>query len=159
MYISDKFPNKSSAEKHAASIALDDIYQSKKFIELNLKKVCIFIDLENRQTDVFDFLDNVKSEGVSIIGFISHEHTLINKFRLIEDKRFKLIEIPSTRKDAADIGLSFILGYHIFAFNFDLYIIISGDHFAKVLEECINSKIICSDVRSKLALDYLKSHT
>jgi|694.fasta_scaffold39109_3 hypothetical protein len=153
IYTSDKFPNKSSAEKHAAEIALLDIEMSKKYVELNMKNTFIFIDLENRQTDIFDFFDTVKSQGITIVGFISHEHVLLSKFQSITDNRFKLVEIPSTRKDATDIGLSLILGHYLTVSECEICIIISGDHFAKVLEECIN----CQNIYFKSTKTFAKS--
>jgi hypothetical protein len=157
IYTSDKFPNKSSAEKHAAEIALLDIERSKKYIEINMNHIFIFIDLENRQTDIFEFFDTVKSQGVTIIGFISHEHVLLPKFRLITDDRFKLVEIPSTRKDAADIGLSLILGHYLTVHKCEICIIISGDHFAKVLEECINHQNIYFNSTQSKSFSNIKS--
>lgn len=149
-YISDPYQNKISAEKHSAEIALNDLKNNRSYDEIYLSsenKTVIFVDIENRQNDIIEFVNDVKSENILILGFISNIHPLVDKITVQQeyrDPRVKIFFVPSSRKDASDIGLSFLLGFFMSNFkdSYKNYIIISGDHFAKVLEECINGDIL-----------------
>lgn len=162
-YTSDPHLNKVSAEKQVADIALQDLKNNKVYINLKTKrKTIIFIDVENRRNDISYFIDNIKSENIHILGFVSDDKDAVQKY---EDPRINIINVPSSRKDASDIGLSFVLGSFLINNPYENYIIISGDHFAKVLEECINGGLIITDKHYKgfsfstinLAIDYLLS--
>jgi len=162
-YTSDPYFNKVSAEKQVADIALQDLKNNKVYINLKTKrKTVIFIDVENRRNDISYFIDNVKSENIDILGFVSDDKDAVEKYN---DSRINIINVPSSRKDASDIGLSFVLGSFLINKPYENYIIISGDHFAKVLEECINGGLIIADKYYKgfsfssinLAIDYLSS--
>jgi len=147
-YISLPCDNKSSAEKFSADLALKDINNTKVFVNLNVSEdqnILICVDIENKQYDIVHFVKNVKSCNISIVGFISEGHSFLLKMAQIpeyKDPRVEIVIVPSTRKDASDIGLSFILGSYISKSVYRNYIIISGDHFATVLGDCINGNIL-----------------
>lgn len=146
-YTSEPHLNKVSAEKQVADIALQDLKNNKVYINLKtVNKTIIFIDVENRRNDISYFIDNVKSENINILGFVSDYKDAVKKY---DDSRVNIVSVPSSRKDASDIGLSFLLGSFLSSKTYENYIIISGDHFAKVLEECINGKMILTNINYK----------
>lgn len=95
----------------------------------------IFIDCENKQK-IYEELDNyfdLAESNIHLYLFISETHDIVEKVRLY--KYGRKYYTKSVIKDAVDIHLIYTIGK-----NLDIYdtiIIVSADHFAKVLEKLI----------------------
>lgn len=118
------------------------------------RRLVVLVDLENVQKtldEAYSLFADVNSDPkVFFIFFYSERHP-INEEKYTSIRNFKFIRIPSSRKDAADVGLCFYLGYHLgitisSMVNYlyhpieDIipdYHILTKDHFADVLRECV----------------------
>jgi hypothetical protein len=132
-----------AAELSAAEDALTQItgdeeeYEDSGMLSPDLKTV-ILIDIENQPKALEEIL-NLETTNITVFGFISTGHPLIDKIEgsdLNEDKRFTWWIVNSTRKNAADIGMSYATG--IMAKTYQNFVIISGDSFSDVLADCLN---------------------
>ncbi len=105
------------------------------------KKIQILVDVENRPSFIQDFIDSIKTSNIDIIGFISDGSTLQHKMKEGEasrDKRVKIVSVPSTRPDGADVGMAVYAGFILGGPTHSIvYIIVSEDHFAEALADCI----------------------
>jgi len=102
-------------------------------------KVLIIIDVENVPSSLEQLLSSItKSKNIDIVCMISEDHHTKNKLNL-SDKRVKLMEAPTTRKDGADMGIVLYIGYLLAKERYRCYIIISKDHFADATIDCIKN--------------------
>lgn len=107
----------------------------------------ILVDIEN-QANIFKYARELpRNYTIHIIG--SHGCPLLDTaVKALPDA--ELIEVPSTRKNAADIGICLTLMEYILSEKFDKYIILSNDKFAEVLVDCfthgymgLKSDVVC----------------
>lgn len=114
----------------------DDEYEEVCIYTPDLKTV-VLIDIENQPKALEEIL-SLHTTNVTVFGFISAGHPLIDKIEnseLNDDERFTWWIVNSTRKNAADIGMSYATG--IMAKTYQNFIIISGDGFSDVLKDCL----------------------
>nr|QBK86428.1 MAG: double-stranded RNA binding motif-containing protein [Marseillevirus LCMAC102] len=144
LYKGDPQATKKKAELSAATIALSQIHnieclQNKPLHNFLFKKsIKIFVDIENKPNFIKVFVNKVASENIEIYGFVSKGHPQCLQYSELNDIRFHLFPIPSTRKDGADIGLIMHVGIILQKQSTDtVYIIVSNDHFADALVDCI----------------------
>ncbi len=133
---------KKKAELNAATNALKHI-QNAKFLHTNPlydlqfnKAIKIFVDIENKPNFIEEFVNKVSSKNIEVHGFVSNGHP---QFKPFKDNRISIYPIPSTRKDGADVGLIMHVGMILRQEQSDetVYIIVSNDHFADALVDCI----------------------
>lgn len=109
----------------------------------------VLIDSENQPSAIGYFIKNYKKDDVDLISFLSVGHNLKYKIRTDilkkrvkgEDSRIKVVEIPSTRKNSADVGLIIYL-IHFLLTQKNQYkniILVSSDKFIAALSEIINN--------------------
>lgn len=154
---------KKAAEVSAASKTLEAIKIKDIVVQINKttitpkSKAVILVDLENKQKAIDYFVKKVSSNNVEVIGFYSTGHSVEKSIKVISDPRVSVIEVPSTRKDGADIGLVFYTGVLLCQTKkVRTFVVVSNDHFsdclADVLNNCkkmgINKNIICYSVNS-----------
>ena len=115
--------------------------KAKKVVLSNTNnRYLVLDDVENQQKAVDYFIKNYKKDDVDLVAFISIGHHLKYKINT-EDSRIKMIEVPSTRKNSADIGLVVYLT-HFLTLHKNQYkkiILVSGDHFIAPLADILNS--------------------
>lgn len=139
------FRTKTDAKKDAARIALasigttDPFSSKRETFSFNGKGVVVIIDLENKQTIVYDLIEKIQSNGLLIMGVISAGSSLIEKYKKIDDKRFNLWIMPSSRRDAVDVGIIMHITSMLLNQKHNAYIIITSDHFGETLVECVSS--------------------
>jgi len=107
------------------------------------ERVCLLVDIENQQNALKILNERFGCiKWFEVYIFISKGNPLISKIKseCNEESFFvKIIEVPSTRKDAADVGLSLVAGEMIINNEYDIFIILSNDHFADPLAECMKN--------------------
>lgn len=135
-YIGKPKDKKKEAERSVATEAYNDICAEnlkKKYSYAKKERLGIFIDLENKQK-IYDELDKyfyLDRGEIHIHIFVTRNHDLAQKEYQHATKHI----IDSMLKDAADVYMIFMLGKLVNKYE-DL-IIVSGDHYAKVLEEIL----------------------
>ena len=116
-------------------------------VDIN-QKIGIFIDIENKHNMVQDLIHKLKTEtnftgakhtDIDIYAFASEDHPSFLKLQKQDISPVHLLEVPSRRKDGADIGLILTVGGFLFAKKYNNYIIITSDHFGDTLCEIINN--------------------
>ena len=141
-------PPKKSSKNNLKYPSLGNFKPSKKITskKINLKmyeRVCLLVDIENQQNALKILNERFGCiECFEVYIFISKGNPLISKIKseCNEESFFvKIIEVPSTRKDAADVGLSLVAGEMIINDECDIFIILSNDHFADTLAECMKN--------------------
>lgn len=102
------------------------------------KKIAIFVDVENSPRAVFEFNQQI-GDYLDVFAILPEKHPLVDKILpLIEiDPRIRLCKIPSSERDAADIGLIMAITACIQDTLYDYYLILTGDHFGDVLANLI----------------------
>jgi hypothetical protein len=128
---------KTGAEIKAAELALDYLTSLKRSVVCTKSSTIILIDIENCPTiffELFDFKLDVK-----IVGFLSKNHPLNKK--VVDYSEF-IVRVPSTRKDAADVGMILYIGQHID--KYDEFIIVTYDHFADSVADCLADRKKCT---------------
>ena len=113
----------------------------------NLKqRVGIFIDLENKHRMVQELLNVLElNDNIIIYAYASKEHPSMIKLdemmKLAQfvhyNKNVMLVKVPSTRRDAADVYLTMNVGGFITRNDYDVYIVVTNDHFGDTLCDCI----------------------
>lgn len=132
--------NKKAAELNVAQKVLNEIdFKPKKAVStFNLKrKVGIFVDLENKPSIVEEINDSTDI-SVDIFAFASRDHPSLLKLKQTEINCVK-VEVPSTRKDGADIGLIMSVGGFLFREDYEDFIIVTSDHYGDCLVECVSN--------------------
>lgn len=138
----DQETTKRSSELNAAEKALQLVNPVKNIEprDFNLKRrVGIFIDIENKPI-IEDILNIVGvSTKIHIYAFASEEHPSLIKVKNkdFDMENFQLIEVPTTRKDGADIGLMLFVGGLLFKKSYKDFIIVTGDHYGDALADCV----------------------
>ena len=137
---------KKTAELNVAKKVLE-LVNPPKIIEkrsFNLKrKICLFVDIENKPIieDLLDFIEDLSK--IHIHAFASEDHPSLIKLKELKQTRKKdfesieIIEVPTTRKDGADIGLMLFVGGFLFKKMYKDYIIITNDHYGDALVDCV----------------------
>lgn len=100
------------------------------------KRLAILVDIENCPKVLTQFKD-VASVNIDLFGFLSEKHCLVRRYKNISDSRLNVVYVPTGRQDGADIALTLAAGAILQANLYRSYIIISGDHFAAALADCI----------------------
>lgn len=135
-YTGDPASRKKDAEMNAATKAYQSICAEnleKKSSFQGSEKLGIFIDLENKQK-IYDELDqhfHLDKSKFDIHIFITKNHVLAQKEFPYASKHL----VDSMMKDAVDTYLIFMLGK--LADKYEDFIIVTGDHYAKVMEEIL----------------------
>lgn len=160
----DKKSSKKLAEQSVAQIALESVvgtdfcssHISKKSIwvqeyheeeysfdfKSKNKKVAVLIDIENVPSALSEFIGRVFTTNLKIYVFISKGHPIIEKIegtKSYEDPRVKMIVVPSTRSDGADVGMTMMAATLIERKSYDTYFVITKDHFGEALADCIRN--------------------
>ncbi len=152
-------PSKKLAENVAAELCYKQLVETKKKAALSFdlpRKLLVFLDLENKPNVAKEILDGTHTTNVRFLGYASKEHPTLKKAREIEDYRFEVFEIPSTRNDAADLGIALEVGVLVGLDHKVDFVIVSGDHFAETLSEIVrgmypkHSCLSCSSTESLL---------
>lgn len=129
------------------------IVNNKKNIKLK-KKTVLLIDIENQGNAIKELCKKYnRIENISIFVFIAAGNPALKKIREIfeelkkivkndtSDIQFnpaRIIEVPSSRSDSADIGLILSMA-ELKRYNYyDYYIILSNDHILETLTECLD---------------------
>ena len=136
-YTGDPCKSKTLAEASAANIALLDHMDRKDKVLISEDiMISILVDIENKPNFVDDVLEKIDLNkcNIDLYIFISEGHHNIGK-EWDNNKVFKQV-IPSTRKDAADIGMILFTGKLISNNDYDKIIVVTSDHFGIVIEEC-----------------------
>jgi len=130
--LGDTCRNKKLAESAAAQKAL--LYIKKQ--TLRKIKICfqgktmVLIDLENKPNVEKEFLEYIEDfSGVDIFIFTSTDHPCLRKLENTEPAQ--IIDISSTRRDAADIALVFFAG--MFCQDYNNLLVVTNDHFGSAL--------------------------
>ena len=151
IFVGDPQSSKKAAEFSAAEEAmsyieengLEKIYEEPKHqFYFTDKKINILVDVENKPTFMKEFSNSVVTSNVEVTGFVSDGSALQRQIRqsdILKDKRMKIVNVPSTRSDGADIGMAVYAGGYMSTENTLVFIIISGDHFAEALSDCIRN--------------------
>lgn len=149
-YNGKAFSKKRDAEVDAADKANQKINKEnfdKKIIYQNGEKWGIFIDLENKQK-IYEELEqyyHLNKSQIDIYIFITKNHILSQK----EYQYATIYTIDSMMRDAVDSYLIFILGR--FFNRYQNFIIVSGDHYAKTMEEILvkegKKAKMCANIR------------
>ena len=159
VFISDKCKSKKQAELDVAGEAFKALKEcgfdceEKSFnFSFEDKKITILVDIENKPKFIQNFVDSVKTSNIKIMGFISDSSILHHKILnsdFIKDERVNIVSVPSTRLDSADVGMIMAVGFLLSKCNTTVYIIISGDHFAGALADCIRDYTVLLDIKPK----------
>lgn len=115
--------------------------KTKKVVLSNTNnRYLVLVDVENQQKAVDYFIKNYKKDDVDLVAFLSIGHHL--KYKIdTKDSRIKMIEVPSTRKNSADVGLIVYLT-HFLTLHKNQYkkiILVSSDHFIAPLADILNN--------------------
>lgn len=147
-----KGSNKREAEKDAAEQALKDVQKrpprsrskkpvkrvtTKPKIRKSEGKICILIDLENKPKIPEELVGHIEP-GMDVIAFASTEHPTLKSLRDKKLEFVQIVEVPCTRKNGADIGLTLFVGL-LLNQNYESFIIVSGDSFGYCLADCIQN--------------------
>ncbi len=142
---------KVDSDASAATIALEYLNRESReasaAVHLSIKRRSIvLVDLENVPRALRDvtryFGGDVAVTSPVMFLFFYSPNSAFPKHEKIPNYRF--VKVPSTRKDAADVGICFYLGYHLSTLLATMpdmipdYHIISKDHFAETLKECVS---------------------
>lgn len=152
--------NEAKLRKNKIKVVLDKVESPNIKTELFLSNVndryLVLIDSENQPSAVRHFIENYKKSDVDLIAFLSVGHVLkykintdiLKKCGKGEDPRIKVVEIPSTRKNSADVGLTIYLTNFLLSQKnpYKKIILVSNDKFVAALAEIINNS-------SKMGID------
>lgn len=127
---------KKAAELTVAKIAIDSLRVDKMSPVLK-KPFTILIDIENQPKALLHIHNTIELTS-SVYGFISEGHPLVSKMKKNEEtiQQFKLIVVPSTRPNGADVGMCMKVN----EVSDDIILIVSGDNFVHALCDCVNSE-------------------
>lgn len=155
-FLGKVFSSKKKAELSAANKAMEyiDKIKIKSIVSINpsdqhTEKTspivsAILVDVENATDSLKDLLQGPCITGVDIYLFFSTANPFIEKYTdVIQEHKLKMIEVPSKHRDAADVALTLAMGRFVERMKYKNYFIITRDHFADALVECLYG--ICND--------------
>ena len=177
--ISGVFKNKKAAEQDAASKLLSQletiINEQKTTIVVDYCDLAIMVDLENQPEFLNQLLSVVEFQSesdsqITIYGIAAKNHSSFQKLhKTIADYESKQlginiieIQINSSRRDGADIGLSLLVGMLIEKDIFSKFIVVSNDHFAHALVDSVKSlstTSICATSHVNDIIFYIANHS
>lgn len=103
------------------------------------EKTGIFIDVENQHTMVEKLIKKIGfCSGIEIMAFASTDHPSLRKLRDQNSSILQIVEVPCTRKDGADVGLTLSVGISLVQKDYQNIIIVTNDHFGDALAECVS---------------------
>jgi len=103
------------------------------------EKTGIFIDVENQHAMVEKLLKQIGfCSGIEIMAFASTDHPSLRKLREFHSSILQIVEVPCTRKDGADVGLTLSVGISLIQKDYQNIIIVTNDHFGDALAECVS---------------------
>jgi hypothetical protein len=141
VFSGEKEQNKKAAELSAAQKVLNEIDfkpPKRSVSSFNLKrKVGIFIDLENKPS-IVEEINNSIDINVDMFVFASRDHPSLLKLKQTETNCI-IVEVPSTRRDGADIGLIMSVGGFLFREDYEDFIIVTNDHYGDALVDCVSN--------------------
>lgn len=128
------------AEKSAATLALMRLSDTKnKFTIQSGNPLTILWDMENVNAKEFFENNHIDGSSLNMIGFVTAHHPQ----SLIQYPFDKVVKINSHHRDSADMALVMYLSSSITQGHGGDYIIVTKDHFAASLDECVrNSDIV-----------------
>lgn len=127
------------AEKSAATIALMKLSDTKnKFTIKSDNQLTILWDMENVNAKEFFENNYIDGSGIKTIGFVTAHHPQ----SLIPYPFDKTVKINSYHRDSADMALVMYLSSSITNGRGGHYIIVTKDHFAASLNECVKNNDI-----------------
>ena len=99
--------------------------------------VTIFIDLENRAGEAMKIATVTEQYNISeVIGFAATGKSVLDKSY---PEFMKLVTVPSSRADGADIGIIMTVTNYLVKGLVDCVIVLTGDHFGHALVDCIRA--------------------
>lgn len=120
-------------EQEVARIALENLtHKPEPSIKISSNTV-LLVDVEN-QGDIYKYANEIPDD-VHIVIFGSKGGPVIECIKR-KLPGAEIVEIPSTRKNAADIGLCIRLGKYLTNINFSKYVIVTNDNFAEIIIDC-----------------------
>jgi hypothetical protein len=137
--VSKPYTKKVDAEQEAARLLLEHLLSKFKVEKINLSindEVCIFVDVENKPNFIEDFNALVYSENITISACVSETSPLAHK---TYPENVGVYKVRSSRPDAVDTYITYLLGIKSVCNLYKHYYIITGDHFGKTLEDIFNS--------------------
>lgn len=134
--------SRKDAEKKVAEKAIIEIRGKTRVRSRTKERVCILVDLENRPKIPEQLSEYLQFPNIDLIAFASTEHHTIQNLRNLSLKGVKIIEVPCTRKDGADVGLTLFMGVLLYQNSkvngsYNHFIIVSGDNFGYCLKDCV----------------------
>jgi hypothetical protein len=104
------------------------------------EKIILIVDVENISTimqKLLPIVSHLLSEQFLVYLFYSKNCSLIDKLKIIDKDFIHTRQIPSTRPDASDTAIIFFVGHQYFISDNTTFIILTRDHFASSLEDCV----------------------
>lgn len=151
-WTSGEFPKKRLAEIDAASIALDVVsstnHKMKGLRKLTFKngKCYVVVDIENYSDFFSKYEEWDVGENIKFIGVVSKGHSQEERKWPKDVRKFV---VKSTRKDAADTAIIMFITTVILRDVSKIpenrkrkIFILSRDHFASTIQDCIDSEIV-----------------
>ena len=152
---------KKGAEKSAAEVACKNI--NIRFVDLSKKSTdrtkielinhtTFIIDVENKPNVLTKLIDEFEFIGEYVIYAVaSIHHPVIENYRddknILNNKNVILHDVPSTRKNGADVGMCVLAGQLMDNDNPTFFVLISGDKFIDALNDCLVgynfSSVVC----------------
>lgn len=127
------------AEKSAAEMALLKLVKTKRKFSIRLgNPLTVLWDMENINAKEFFENNHLDGSGLEMIGFATAHHPQ----SLIPYPFDKTVKINSHHRDSADMALVMYLSSSIANGRGGHYIVVTKDHFAASLSECVSNNDI-----------------
>ena len=140
--------NKKDAEKNIAEYVVNDLYknaENNKIVYNGKQKLCLMIDIENKQKIIDEIEFSIDVQNIDIYLFLSKSHHSAENKKLYE--KYNMMVIDGIRSDAADTNMIFAAG-KLYK-DYDKMGIVTGDHFGQTLVEIL----VNHGLESKLLLN------
>jgi hypothetical protein len=103
------------------------------------RRVYILVDVENVTALEFDKF-SIDESKVKILGFLSQYHA-----RASMTHPFEIKKVPTAHREGSDVGIVMWATMLILSKKCSHLIILSRDHFAAALTECVNKNFVCEN--------------